>query len=85
MTLAGKNGTYQIFAALENDSSIRSQSVTVTFAETIPTTIPSCFEGKYGNNAQRFETVKKMYLFTPASDGHYKLSSDTFLCGLFAR
>ncbi len=25
------------------------------------------------------ETVKKMYLFTPASDGHYKLSSDTFL------
>lgn len=74
-----ENGTYQIFAALENDSSIRSQSVTVTFAETIPdyNSLPVLKE----NTEITLKDLdgEKMYLFTPASDGHYKLSSDTFL------
>lgn len=74
-----ENGTYQIFAALENDSSIRSQSVTVTFAEKIPdyNSLPVLKENM--EITLKDLDGEKMYLFTPASNGHYKLSSDTYL------
>ncbi len=73
------NNKYQIFAALKNDSSIRSQSVTVTFTETIPelNSLPVLKENM--EITLKDLDGEKMYLFTPASDGYYKLSSDTFL------